>query len=157
MSSAVVQVLHQDIVSHRSVLVYMTGNVVPSSISRDSGTRVSDVTRQYSDLCSAVSDQLIRLEKSVSDHEHYRDFIKSIRSDLDQLGLSIASLPDSFDEVPRFEEESGSCRGKTDAVRVFVDRKMYMPRTLMIWREYRGEDVVQCLTVQANSVQLTEV
>jgi len=95
----VLQVLHQDIVSHRSVLVYMTDNVASSSIPQGE-SRVSDVTRQYSTLCSAVSDRLERLERSVSDHEHYKEVTKSICADLDKLKISIAGLPELLDVVP---------------------------------------------------------
>lgn len=124
MSSVVLQVLHQDIVSHRSVLVYMTGNVIPSSTPRDSGTRATDVTRRYSDLCSTVNDQLIKLEKSVSDHEHYKELTKSIRSDVDHLELSIASLPDLFDDVHALRESLAATEvrrlARDDFIQIFV-------------------------------------
>jgi chemotaxis regulatin CheY-phosphate phosphatase CheZ len=77
-------VLHQDILSHKSMLTFMSERASSAAVP-DADSRLSDVIQQFATVNDTASDLVSQLEKSVNDHTKYRDTMKLFSAKLDQI------------------------------------------------------------------------
>ena len=92
-----IQVHHQDILSHHHVLDSLTEraqslshSAADSKVSR----LLSDLTKQYAALCSASAGLLARYEGAVSEHQQYQDALQETTEWLMSLNDKVKACSD---------------------------------------------------------------